>query len=120
MAGDTPELLLDESTGSLSKVHFFVTTMGFSSYLYAGAFLDEKTPGFVAGTAHALSFYGEVPEQLVPDNCKVAVSKHTPVELSNLRLRAENALKNLLRYTSHSMRVPAIPLARSTCSTSIP
>lgn len=80
-AGDTPELLLDEATGELSKVHFFVTTMGFSSYLYAEAFLDEKTPSFVAGTAHALTFYGGVPEQLVPDNCKVAVSKHTKDEL---------------------------------------
>ena len=58
--GDQPELLLDISTGELQKVHIFTTTLGFSSLVYAEIFMDEKLPSFVAGTVHALSFYGAV------------------------------------------------------------
>ena len=60
--GDQPELLLDPSTGELQKVHIFTTTLGFSSLIYAEIFLDEKLPQFIAGTVHALSFYGAVPK----------------------------------------------------------
>lgn len=76
-AGDQPEILVDEDTGVLGKVHIFVTTLGFSSKAYAEAFLDEKLPSFIAGTVHALNFYGAVPKYLVPDNLKSAVNKHS-------------------------------------------
>ena len=79
--GDQPELLLDTSTGELQRVHIFTTTLGFSSLIYAEIFLDEKLPQFIAGTVHALSFYGAVPKYLVPDNLKTAVTKHTKDEL---------------------------------------
>ena len=65
--GDQPELLLDTTTGGLRKVHIFTTTLGFSSLVYAEIFLDEKLPHFIAGTVHALSYYGAVPKYLVPD-----------------------------------------------------
>lgn len=79
--GDHPALLLDTSTGELQKVHIFTTTLGFSSLIYAEIFMDEKLPQFIAGTAHALSFYGAVPKYLVPDNLRTAVTKHTKDEL---------------------------------------
>ena len=79
--GDQPELLLDTSTGELQKVHIFTTTLGFSSLIYAEIFMDEKLPSFIAGTVHALSFYGAVPKYLVPDNLRTAVTKHTKDEL---------------------------------------
>lgn len=80
--GDQPELLLDPSSGELKKVHIFATTLGFSSLVYAEIFLNEKLPQFIAGTVHALSFYGAVPKYLVPDNLKTAVTKHTKDELT--------------------------------------
>ena len=79
--GDQPELLVDPATGALGKVHFFVTTLGVSSYIYAEAFLDEKLGSFIAGTVHALEFYNAVPKYLVPDNLRAAVTKHTKDEL---------------------------------------
>lgn len=79
--GDQPELLLDTSTGELRKVHIFTTTLGFSSLVYAEIFMDEKLPQFIAGTVHALSFYGAVPKYLVPDNLRTAVTKHNKDEL---------------------------------------
>ena len=79
--GDQPELLLDTTTGGLRKVHIFTTTLGFSSLVYAEIFLDEKLPHFIAGTVHALSYYGAVPKYLVPDNLKTAVTRHSKDEL---------------------------------------
>lgn len=79
--GDQPELLLAPSTGELQKVHIFTTTLGFSSLIYAEIFMNEKLPQFIAGTVHALSFYGAVPKYLVPDNLRTAVTKHTKDEL---------------------------------------
>ena len=79
--GDQPRLLVDSITGDAKKVHFFVTTAGASSLVYAEAFEDEKLPNFIAGTVHALEYYGALPKYLVPDNLRAAVTKHTRDEL---------------------------------------
>lgn len=79
--GDQPGLLVDSQTGEIKKVHFFVTTLGVSSLIYAEAFPDEKLPSFIEGTVHALEYYGAVPKYLVPDNLRAAVTKHTKDEL---------------------------------------
>lgn len=79
--GDQPELLVDAQTGELRKVHIFVTTVGVSSMIYAEVFPDEKLPSLIAGTVHALDYYGAVPKYLVPDNLRAAVTKHTKDEL---------------------------------------
>jgi hypothetical protein len=79
--GDQPELLVNSQTGEIKKVHFFVTTVGVSNLVYAEAFEDEKLPNFIAGTVHALEYYGAAPKYLVPDNLKTAISKHTKDEL---------------------------------------
>lgn len=79
--GDQPEILVNSLTGEISKVHFFVTTIGVSSLIYAEAFTDEKLPKFIAGTVHALEYYEAVPKYLVPDNLKAAITKHTKDEL---------------------------------------
>lgn len=79
--GDQPALLVDPQTGELAKVHFFVTTVGVSSLIYAEAFENEKLYNFICGTVHALAYYGAVPKYLVPDNLRTAITKHTRDEL---------------------------------------
>lgn len=79
--GDKPGLLVVYSTGEILPVHVFVTTLGVSSLVYAEIFLDEKQPNFIAGTVHAIHFYGGVTKYLVPDNCRTAVKKHSKDEL---------------------------------------
>lgn len=79
--GDQPELLTDPSTGEIHKIHLFATTLGYSSCVYAEAFIDEKTSSFITGVVHALEFYQAVPKYLVPDNLKTAVTKHSKDEL---------------------------------------
>ena len=79
--GDEPQLIYDPNTGELQKVKVFVTTVGVSSMIYAELFPNEKLPNFVAGTVHALEYYGAVPKYLVPDNASTAVTRHTKDEL---------------------------------------
>ena len=79
--GDKPYLLTDPGTGEIRKVHIFATTLGVSSLIYAEAFMDEKLPQFIAGTVHAVQFYGGIAKYFVPDNLKTAVIKHTKDEL---------------------------------------
>lgn len=79
--GDKPELLVDPSTGEVKAVHIFATTMGFSSLVYAEAFTDEKLPQFITGVVNALSFYGAIPQKLVPDNLRTAITKHSRDDL---------------------------------------
>ena len=80
--GDQPQLLTDPSTGEISKVHVFTTTLGFSSCVYAEVFPDEKLPSFITGVVHALEYYQAVPKYLVPDNLRTAVTKHSKDELT--------------------------------------
>ena len=75
--GDHPKLIFDPKTGEFREVHIFVTTLGVGSKIYAEAFFDEKMGNFVAGTVHAIAFYGAIPKFLVPDNASTAVRKHT-------------------------------------------
>lgn len=79
--GDTPEIIYDPETGECRKVHVFVTTLGVSSRLYAELFPDEKSSSFLKGTVHAIKDYGAIARYFVPDNCKVAVTRHTKDEL---------------------------------------
>ena len=65
--GDQPEILLNSQTGEIKKAHFFVTTVGVSNLMYAEAFEDENLPNYIAGTVHALEYYGAVPKHLIPD-----------------------------------------------------
>ena len=79
--GDQPAVLADPQTGELHKVHIFVTTLGFSSCIYAEIFPDEKLHSFLTGVIHALAYYKALPRYIVPDNLKAAVTKHTKDEL---------------------------------------
>ena len=42
-------------------------------------FMDEKLPNFISGVVHALSFYDAIPQYLVPDNLKTAVTRQISV-----------------------------------------
>ncbi len=74
--GDTLPLVLNSDTGELIEAHFFITTVGVSSYTFVMAFPNEKTESFLQGTVSALNFYGAVPKILKPDNTKTAVIKN--------------------------------------------
>lgn len=72
--GDRPPLVKDpDHEGKLLKVHFFVTTVGYSSLTFAKAYPDEKTDKVADAVVSSLSYCGKIPEALRPDNMKTAV-----------------------------------------------
>ena len=68
--------LVDRDTGEIVGVHVFVACLPFSKHLYAEGFLSMDEGSWLTAHAHAPDFIGGVPEQLVPDNCKTAVTSH--------------------------------------------
>ena len=83
--------LVDRDTGELVDVYVFVACMPFSGKLYAEGFLGMDSECWLAAHVRALDFYGGVPEELVPDNCRIAVTKHTRDELLVNRAYADLA-----------------------------
>ena len=73
-AGDTPSVI--EDGDGKKKVHLFVTTVGFSSKVYAEAFTNETLDKFIRGVVDALQYYGGTTRYWIPDNLKTAVTKH--------------------------------------------
>ena len=68
--------LVDRDTGEIVDVHVSVACLPFSKYLYAEGFLSMDEESWLTAHVHAPDFIGGVPEQLVPDNCKTAVTSH--------------------------------------------
>lgn len=71
--GDTLSCVVDRETGEIHEAHFFVTTLGDSSYPFVEAFPDETQLFWLQGHMDALEWYGGLPRIFVPDNCKTAV-----------------------------------------------
>ena len=79
--GDKLPCVVDSETGELHEAHFFVTTLGDSSYPFVEAFPDETQLNWNQAHIDALKWYGGVPKIFVPDNTKTAVvhtSLYTP------------------------------------------
>ncbi len=73
-SGKRPELV-DPETGEVREVELFVAVMGASSFTFAEATLTQRLPDFIGSVVRALEFLGVVPEVLVPDQLRSAVSK---------------------------------------------
>ena len=73
--GDKLDCVVDTATGEILTAHFFVATLGDSSYPYVEAFPDEKLDKWLLAHVNALRYIGGVPRVIVPDNCKTATTK---------------------------------------------
>lgn len=73
-AGKTLEIIERES-GEVIEVEFFVAILGASQLTYAEASISQKKEDFVESVENALLFFGGVPQAIVPDNLKSAVTK---------------------------------------------
>ena len=71
--GDTLPCVVDYETGVVHEAHFFVATLGDSSYPFVEAFPNETQINWNQAHIDALEWYGGLPKILVPDNCKTAV-----------------------------------------------
>ncbi|MEA3373710.1 MAG: IS21 family transposase [Campylobacterota bacterium] len=63
-------------TGEVHKAQIFVAVLGASGYTFVHAVMSQSTEDFIECHNEAFSFYGGVPNQVVPDNLKAAVISH--------------------------------------------
>ncbi|PCK03693.1 MAG: IS21 family transposase [Alteromonadaceae bacterium] len=72
--GPTMEVV-NPDTAEVRTAQIFVAVLGASSYTFAEATWSQKLPDWIGSHVRAFHFYGGVPEIVVPDNLKSAVSK---------------------------------------------
>jgi len=65
---------IDPMTGECHEVELFVAVLGASNYTYAEALESQKLGGWLAGNTRALEYFQGVPELVVPDQLRSAVS----------------------------------------------
>jgi len=73
-AGATLEVI-DPKTGEVRSAELFVSTLGASSYTFAEATWTQSLPDWCGSHVRAFEFFGGVPNQIVSDNLRSAVSK---------------------------------------------
>ncbi len=67
--------LTDPVTGDIQPVEVFVAILGCSQLTYACGVISQRKEDFLACLARALHYCGGVPQAIVPDNLKSAVTK---------------------------------------------
>jgi len=73
-AGQTVPLV-DRATGEIHQAQIFIAVLGASNYTYAEATWSQSLPDWINSHVRALTFFQGVPELLIPDNLKSAVTK---------------------------------------------
>jgi len=73
-AGQTMEVN-DPETGEIHQAQIFVATLGASNYTFAEATSSQDLPSWIRSHIHAFEFFQGVPEILVPDNLRAAVTR---------------------------------------------
>jgi transposase len=72
-SGKRPHIV-DAATGELIEVELFVAALGASSYTFAEATYTQQLPDWLASNSRAVTFFGGVPNAVVPDQLKSAVT----------------------------------------------
>lgn len=72
-AGQTVPIV-NRLTGEITQAQIFVAVLGASNYTYAEATLSQSLPDFIGAHTRAFRFLGGVPNIIVPDNTKTAVT----------------------------------------------
>jgi transposase len=72
-SGKKPHIV-DRETGEVIEVELFVMVLGASNYTYAEATRTQRLADFVASNVRAFDYFGCVPEIVVPDQLRSAVS----------------------------------------------
>ena len=67
--------IVNPRTGEITEAQIFVAVLGASSYTFAEATLSQNLPDWLGSHCRAFAFLGGVPELVIPDNLKSAVSK---------------------------------------------
>lgn len=69
------KLHITQADGSQQPVEVFLAVLGYSQMTYCQAVFSQKKDDFITALANSLTFFGGVPQAIVPDNLKAAVTK---------------------------------------------
>lgn len=72
-SGKQPSII-DGRTGEVIDVELFVMVLGASNYTFAEATRSQQIPDFIGSVVRGLDYFAGVPEVLVPDQLRSAVS----------------------------------------------
>lgn len=72
--------LVDAQTGELQSVEVFVAILGASQLTYVEAVFTQQKEDFIGACVNALHFFNGVPQAIVPDNLRSAVTKSSKYE----------------------------------------
>jgi transposase len=72
--------LVDKITGEISELEVFVAILGCSQLTFVMAVHSQCKEDFILACERALHFFGGVPQAIVPDNLKSAVTKASKYE----------------------------------------
>lgn len=72
-SGKKPHLI-DRVTGEFIEVELYVAVLGASNYTYAEATMTQQIVDWTASNTRALEYFGGVPNAIVPDQLKSAVT----------------------------------------------
>ena len=67
--------VIDDRTGEIRQAAIFVAVLGASNYTFAEATWSQKKVDWIESHVRMFTFFGGVPELLIPDNLKSAVTK---------------------------------------------
>lgn len=72
--------IVNKETGEIREVEVFVGILPASSYTYVEASYDQRRESLVKSVGNCLTYLGGVPQAIVPDNLKSAVTKSCKYE----------------------------------------
>ena len=72
--------LIEPQSMERKAVEVFVSILGASQLIYVEATLTQRKEDFLSSVENALHYYGGVPQAIVPDNLKTAVTKSNRYE----------------------------------------
>lgn len=72
--------ITNRETGEQTPVEVFVAILPFSQYTYVQACMSQKREDLIPCIANSLNFFGGVPQTIVSDNLKSAVSRSSKYE----------------------------------------
>jgi len=67
--------VIDPISAEVTDVEVYVAILGYSQLTYVQAVASQRKEDFISATENALHFFGGVPQVLIPDNLKSAVTK---------------------------------------------
>lgn len=67
--------IINAATGEVTEAQIFVAVLGFSNYTFAEATLSQKLEDWVSSHTRAFLYFGGVPQLVIPDNLRSAVTK---------------------------------------------